>query len=315
MSFTNRSPACVLALLLCVVSAVPLRGQSVLSLAGQWKAGADAKAIAGNGFEPLDRWKAAVAAGDRAALAALYSSSPGAFTQTPQGTSTDPSEEPEFWTRLHSSGLQAINPKILEATAPQAGVVVLVLRVDITVRKGDQALQEIVSSTQVWAQQGAGWYIYRSKRSDLLPRPPIRLPEPAKPNPQLYPDPSEAHKDLEAALAVARKDHKRVLVVFGGNWCYDCHVLDTTFHSREIQPLVTAGYHVVHVNIGEYNSNLDIAQRCDVVLDKGVPALAVLDGEGHVITSQKQGEFESAVKIGIADVTRFLKQWAPNTAR
>jgi thioredoxin 1 len=305
----------MLALLLCVASAMPLTGQSALPPAGQWKAGADANAIAANGFEPLDRWKAAVAAGDRAALAALYSSSPGAFTKTPQGRSTDPGEEPEFWTRLYSSGLQAINPKILEATAPQAGVVVLRLRIDVTLRQAGQTQQEIVSSTQVWVQQGTAWQIYQSQRTDALPRPAIRLPEPARPNPQLYPDPSEAHKDLEAALVAARKDHKRVLVVFGGNWCYDCHVLDTTFHSKEIQPLVTVGYHVVHVNIGEYNSNLDIAERCDVVLDKGVPALAVLDGEGHVITSQKHGEFESAVKIGIADVTRFLRQWAPNPAR
>ena len=303
MSFSNRSSGWMLALLLCV--------PSILPLGAQWKAGADASAIATNGFEPLDRWKAAVAAGDRAALAALYSSSRGAFTQTPQGRTTDPGEEPEFWTRLHSSGLQAINPKILEATAPQAGVVVLRLRIDVTLRRAGQTQQEIVPSTQVWVQQGADWQIYQSQRTDVLPRPAIRLPEPARPNPQLYPDPSEAHKDLDAALVAARKDHKRVLVVFGGNWCYDCHVLDTTFHSKEIQPLVTAGYHVVHVNIGEYNNNLDIAQRCDVVLDKGVPALAVLNAEGHVITSQKQGEFESAVKIGLADVTRFLKQWAP----
>lgn len=307
MSVISKSRGSILALLLYVVAALPL--------AAQWKVGADASAIAANGFEPLNRWKAAVAAGDRTGLAALYSSLQGAFAQTPQGRSTDPGEEPEFWTRLHSSGLQAINPKILQVSKPQDGVVVLVLRIDVTVRKGSDTLQGIVSSTQVWVQQGTRWYIYRSQRSDVLPRPAIRLPEPAKPDPQLYPDPSEAQKDLDTALAAARKDHKRVLVVFGGNWCYDCHVLDTTFHSKGIQSLVVANYHVVHVNIGEYDSNLDIAKRCEVVLDKGVPALAVLDSEGRVITSQKHGEFESAVKIGIADVAQFLKQWAPATVR
>ena len=307
MSVINKSWGPMLALLLGALAVLPL--------AAQWKAGADASAIAANGFEPLDRWKAAVAAGDRASLAALYSSMQGAFAQTPQGRSTDPGEEPDFWSRLHSSGLQAINPKILEVSTPQDGVVVLVLRIDVTLRKGTETLQGILSSTQVWVQQGAGWYIYRSQRSDVLPRPAIRLPEPAKPDPQLYPDPSEAQKDLDTALAAARKDHKRVLVVFGGNWCYDCHVLDTTFHSKGIQSLVVANYHVVHVNIGEYNSNLDIAKRCEVVLDKGVPALAVLDAEGRVLVGQKHGEFESAVKIGIADVTQFLKQWAPAGVR
>jgi len=282
------------------------------SARAQFKAGSEPAAIAANGFEPLDRWKAAVMAGDRGALAALYSPMQGAFAQTPQGRITDPNEEPEFWTRLHSSGLQAINPKILQASEPQPGVVVLTLRIDITVQQGGKSIQGIISSTQMWIQQTSGWYIYRTQRSDPLPRPPIRLPEPARPNPQLYPDPSEAHKDLEDALAAARADHKRVLVVFGGNWCYDCHVLDETFRSKAFQPLV-ARYHLVHVNIGEYNSNQDIAERCRVALDKGVPALAVLDSEGHVITSQKNGEFESAVKIGPADVSQFLKQWAPTT--
>jgi hypothetical protein len=52
-----------------------------------------------------------------------------------------------------------------------------------------------------------------------------------------------------------------------------------------------------------------------VPLEKGVPALAVLDAEGQVITSQKQGEFESAVKIGPADVAEFLQRWKPVRGR
>jgi hypothetical protein len=48
-----------------------------------------------------------------------------------------------------------------------------------------------------------------------------------------------------------------------------------------------------------------------VPLDKGIPSLAVLDGDGRLITSQKQGEFESAAKIGMQDVTGFLDRWKP----
>src|SRR5580704_13356842 len=40
----------------------------------------------------------------------------------------------------------------------------------------------------------------------------------------LYSDPREAEKDLKAALVKAGAEGKRVIVVFGGNWCYDCHV-------------------------------------------------------------------------------------------
>ena len=102
-----------------------------------------------------------------------------------------------------------------------------------------------------------------------------------------------------------------MILVFGANWCYDCHVLDATFHSKAIAPLVEANFHVVHINIGEQDKNLDLAAKYGVPLKKGVPALAVLDPNGTVVYSQKEGEFENSVRIGPADVTAFLKKWAP----
>ena len=169
---------------------------------------------------------------------------------------------------------------------------------------------------QVWrvranAREGGAWRIIATQRSDLAAYVPRRLPEPAKPNTQLYPDPAEAPAEIAAALTAARKDRKRVLLVFGGNWCYDCHVLDATFRSKAVAPLVNENYHVVHVNVAEYNKNLDLAKKYGVSLDKGVPSLAVLDFDGKLVFSQKQGEFESTVRIGPEDVTAFLQRWKP----
>src|SRR5271168_2062230 len=308
MTFCHRTNGLLLALFLCVAAGFPATALA------QWKTDADAKAIAADGFPPLDKWKAAVLAGDRAALAALYSSTQGTFTQTPQGRSNDPNEEPDYWTKVRAAGLQSINPKILQVKAPQPGAIVLVLRIDLTMRVQGETRQAIVSASQLWVQQGNGWYIYRSQRTDAVPRPPMRLPEPARPNPELYPEPAEAHKDLDAALAAARKDHKRVLVVFGANWCYDCHVLDSTFRSKTIQPLVAAGYHVVHVNVGDGTENTDLARRCEVPSDK-LPSLAVLDADGRLVTSQKNGEFDNAVRIGMGDVSEFLEKWKPTAGK
>jgi hypothetical protein len=46
-------------------------------------------------------------------------------------------------------------------------------------------------------------------------------------------------------------------------------------------------------------------------LDKGVPSLAVLDPDGKLVFSQKQGEFESTIRLGPDDVTAFLQRWKP----
>ena len=98
--------------------------------------------------------------------------------------------------------------------------------------------------------------------------------------------------------------------MFGANWCYDCHVLDTTFHSPAFAPLVDANYVVVHISIGdEGKDNHDLAACLGVSLDHGVPSLAVLDPDGKIVVAQKSGEFESTVKIGPAEVRAFLEKW------
>src|SRR5579859_81793 len=127
----------------------------------------------------------------------------------------------------------------------------------------------------------------------------------------IYPENVDAKAEIAEALANAAKTHRRVILVFGGNWCYDCHALDAAFRSAEIAPIVNKNFVVVHVNIGEYDKNLDLADKYDVPLKKGVPASAVLGSDGTLLYSQKQGEFESAKRISKEDVVAFLEKWKP----
>jgi thioredoxin 1 len=264
----------------------------------------------GSAFAPFDRWTAAVVAGNQASLAALYSSNPPARTQMPGGKSADPNEEPMFWSALATKGLTDFDPKILSITRPQPGETALVLRLEF--KLGGQPYT--VEGAQVWIQQGSDWRIAMTQRSSLAPSPTFRLPEPAKPNTALYPPPADAQKEIDTALAAAAKDRKRVILVFGANWCYDCHVLDATFRSKQFAATVAANYHVVHINVGDDgDQNLDLAEHFGVPL-KGhvrVPSLAVLDPDGKVVYAQKNGEFDDSVKLAPSDITAFLKKWAP----
>jgi thioredoxin 1 len=262
-------------------------------------------------FEPLDRWKVAVLSGDKAALAALYTQSPPAGAKTPQGETHDPGEEPAFWSSLRPAGLSRFDIKVLEVKNLQRGAKAFVLRFEVKLQTPAGEKSDVVSGAQVWLQQAGEWRIVSSNRSNLEDNTPRRLPEPAKPNIQLYDDPKEAPAEIAAALTAAAKGHKRVLLVFGGNWCYDCHVLDAAFHSKEIAPLVNENYLVVHVNVGDYDKNLDLAKKYEIPLEKGVPSLAVLDPDGKLVVSQKKGEFESTTRIGPENVIEFLTYWKP----
>ena len=262
-------------------------------------------------YEILNRWRAAVMSGDRAELGALYSTTPPARAQMPEGNTQDPNEEPAFWSALASRGLVKFEPKVLEIRRPQPGAISVVLRIELMLGTAPGAEPYVVSATQIWVAQGNDWRIYATQRSDLVRNLTGRLPQPAKPNTDLYPPAKQAPSEIEAALSSAAKDHKRVLLVFGGNWCYDCHVLDATFHSKGIAALIDANFHVVHVNVGDYDKNLDLANKYEVPLKKGVPSLAVLDPDGKLVFSQKQGEFESSARLGPEDVVEFLNKWKP----
>ena len=127
----------------------------------------------------------------------------------------------------------------------------------------------------------------------------------------LYPEGVDAKAEIAEALADAKRTHRRVLLIFGGNWCYDCHVLDAAFHSAEIAPTLNENYVLVHVNIGEYDKNLDLAQKYEIPLKKGVPAAAVLKGDGTLVVSQKNQEFEKARSMTTDAVLTFLEKWKP----
>src|ERR1017187_9187351 len=108
----------------------------------------------------------------------------------------------------------------------------------------------------------------------------------------IYPDPGQARVDIAAALKTAAATHKRVLLDFGGNWCGDCQVLDLYFHDARNLPIIEANFVLVHINIGHMDANVDIAEKYQIPLHKGVPALAVLSEKGALLYSQKGGEFE-----------------------
>jgi thioredoxin 1 len=128
---------------------------------------------------------------------------------------------------------------------------------------------------------------------------------------QIYSDTADAHAEIKDALAKAATEHKRVILDFGGNWCGDCKALDYYFHDPANAALLAQNYVLVDIDIGSYDRNKDLADKYQVPLEKGVPALAVLDARGRVLYSQRNGEFEEMRTMESSSVTEFLNQWKP----
>lgn len=125
----------------------------------------------------------------------------------------------------------------------------------------------------------------------------------------IYSETADPHADIAAALKQAKREHKNVILDFGGDWCGDCQVLDIYFHQSPNDALLAKNFILVHVFIGHLDLNVDVAEKYGIPLNKGVPALAVVNPEGKVLYSQKTGEFENMRHMDAQSVTDFLDRW------
>jgi thioredoxin 1 len=250
-------------------------------------------------FLPLERWKAAILGGDASALKAFYSANPPADISIPGGKS-DAAAEAAFWTSLKA---RSVKLNVVQSDSPKPGL--QQVRIEAEVRSaGSPGKPLYVAEGQLWREQDGSWQLVATKRSNIG-----RLQQPATLEKVIYNEDIDAHAEIARALQDAAPQHKRVIVVFGANWCYDCHVLDAAFQRPDFAPILEKNYEVVHVDTGKGDKNQDLMEKYGVPMKKGIPALAVLDSDGKLLVSQRNGEFENARALGPEDLLAFLNKW------
>jgi thioredoxin-related protein len=248
-----------------------------------------------------------LAASDVSSLKRLYSTEPPAkYIGQDKKATPDITAETDFWQKVVSSGMNDIEVSTLEER-DQQGLHLLRIQVSMKAKTPDGPRTRYVTEQQAWQQQGEKWRIVLATHSDVLKMRPA-----LKPNPNLYNKDADARVEITEAVAMAATGHQRVILVFGANWCYDCHVLDQAFHQADVAPLLEKNFRVVHVDIGDDGKkNNDLAAQYKVPLSKGVPALAILGSDGKLLFSQQNGEWESARSMDPDDVVVFLNKWKP----
>jgi len=128
-----------------------------------------------------------------------------------------------------------------------------------------------------------------------------------------YDENADARVGISQALTTTQHDDKRVLLVFGANWCPDCRELDKALHGKS-QPLIDGKFVVVKVDVGNFDKNLDLAQQYPGYgssIKKGIPAAVVLSADDHVLYSTKGGELADAGSMGRAVLTISLARRCP----
>jgi len=127
----------------------------------------------------------------------------------------------------------------------------------------------------------------------------------------IYNEHSDAAREVAAALARASKTGRNVVLIFGANWCPDCHALDEQMHRPALARLIAQDFVVVKIDVGRFDKNLDIGAKYGVPISKGIPAMAVVDPHGKLLYAQSQGQFANARLMPYRDFSEFFEKWKP----
>lgn len=119
-------------------------------------------------------------------------------------------------------------------------------------------------------------------------------------------DPAAA---IDAARVASAKDQRPVLLDFGADWCVDCVVLNELYGRSAVAPVLDQRYHVVKIDVGEFDKNLDVAAEYIDLDTSGIPALVVITPAGKVAFASNDGEFANASTMDEQQLLTFLKRW------
>jgi thioredoxin 1 len=250
-------------------------------------------------FAPFQKWLGAVLTNDAATLKDLYSTDPAAKVRT-NSVVHEADADINFWLGTKPRSVQVD----VVRNEPRHGHISFIFRAQVVPAEGQPFS---VTEDQSWQQQGDQWRLIYVERTDAP-----KLQQPANMKKDLYPANADAHLEIKEAKEKAAQEHKRLLLVVGANWCFDCHVLDLAFHGPQLAPVIAANYEVVHVDIGpDGKKNADVLKEFDVSTDKGVPVIVVAESDGKVVFSQRNGEFEDARGLTPEVLLEFLDKWKP----
>ncbi len=119
----------------------------------------------------------------------------------------------------------------------------------------------------------------------------------AKEKVPVYDEKAVGSEQIAAALARAKRENRRVLVQWGGNWCHWCILLaELEKTNAKISKELLYEYDVVKIDIGTGDApkHADLVAKYGADIKKGgVPYLTVLDADGKVLTNQETGPLET----------------------
>lgn len=116
---------------------------------------------------------------------------------------------------------------------------------------------------------------------------------------------------VDAALAEALAGEKRLLLVFGANWCHDSRGL--AGHFQDPQLAATLGEHYVtrFIDIGWREHNQDVIRRFGVAALYATPMVMIIDPADETLLNRDEREaWGTAASTPVEQARAYFARWA-----
>jgi thiol:disulfide interchange protein len=122
---------------------------------------------------------------------------------------------------------------------------------------------------------------------------------------------ANADAAVDAAFAMAKATHRRVMLDLGGNWCADCRILAGIMELPAMRRFLDAHYVVIMVDMGRFNRNLQVPARFGITNRlEGVPAVLIADPGGTLLNRDHIFALADARSMTPQAIADWLAQWA-----
>ena len=128
---------------------------------------------------------------------------------------------------------------------------------------------------------------------------------------QIFNPKANAKKDINEAVAIAKKQNKNVLLQIGGNWCPWCLKLHNFVNNdKVIDSLLNANYVFIVVNYSKENKNKEVLEELEFPQRFGFPVLVILNNDGKRIHTQNSAYLEEGKTYNRKKIIDFLNNWS-----
>lgn len=111
-----------------------------------------------------------------------------------------------------------------------------------------------------------------------------------------YSTSGNASDDILQTLSTAKVAQQPAIIIFGANWCPECRALATALDTGNEAADIVNDFKVVKVDVGHFDTNLDIAAKYGNPIAGGIPGAAILSPDSKLLYVTKPGELTTVRK-------------------